>query len=95
MADPGRRLSRPRRENPEDERGDQKRRQSKHAACSTNLLLPKLKQKPNQDLRYENTSAFRKTLTTDMICNRHRPITTNEGVALVDEWMPRAQYNLF
>ena len=27
----------------------------------------KLKQKPNQSLRYENTSPFRKTLTTDIL----------------------------
>lgn len=34
-------------------------------AALTSGLARKLKQKPNQSLRYENTSAFRKTLTTD------------------------------
>ena len=43
---------------------------SENAGCSTRLLPPKLKQKPNQSLGCENTSEFRKTLTTD---NRQVP----------------------
>ncbi|WP_323785914.1 hypothetical protein, partial [Thalassovita sp.] len=43
-------------------------RRSENVACSTNPLPHKLKYKPNQSLRYETSSAFRKTLTTDTPC---------------------------
>lgn len=39
-------------------------RQPENAGCSTNLLPPKRKQKPNRSLRYKAASALRKTLTT-------------------------------
>jgi hypothetical protein len=40
-------------------------RQSEHAGCSTRPLPPELEQKPNQSLRDETASEFRRTLTTN------------------------------
>ena len=40
---------------------------SKNAGCSINPLSPKLKQKSNQSLRYENQTDLRKTLKTDTV----------------------------
>ncbi|MEM8871073.1 MAG: hypothetical protein AAGE38_11775, partial [Pseudomonadota bacterium] len=46
-----------------------KSRQSDYAGCSTKPLPPKLKQRPNQSLRYKTAQALRKTLTTDSECH--------------------------
>lgn len=46
-------------------------RQAENAGCSIRPRPPKLQKKPNQSLRYENSSAFRKTLTTDKLQRSH------------------------
>ncbi len=47
--------------------------------CSTKLPPPKLKQKPNQSLRYETAREVRKTLTSDMQ-DRSSPVFVNEEI---------------
>ena len=65
--DTRRRLSRPRHEDPEDQRGDQETDNPKTTLAPPICSPAKLKQKPNQSLRYKTAPVLRKTLTTDSL----------------------------